>query len=67
MSLDPLIGNSSFGHQFTLNTTWTEWSIIYGVISKLDEREARGGFEITTTVRHEVQLLIYRIYNKFWN
>ena len=46
--------------------------IITPVISKSDEREARGRFEITSTitpwiVRHEVQLLINRIYNKFWN
>ena len=57
------------------NSDWTEWSIIQGVIarviSKSDEYEARGRFEITSTitpwiVRHEVQLLINRIYNKFW-
>ena len=58
------------------NSNWTEfkWSTIQGVIarviSKSDEREARGRFEITSTitpriVRHEVQLLINRIYNKF--
>ena len=56
------------------NSNWTEWSTIQGVIerviSKWEEREARGRFEITSTiipwiVRHEVQLLIYRIYNKF--
>ena len=55
-------------------SNWTEWSTIQGVIerviSKSDEREARGRFEITSTitpwiVRHEVQLLINRIYNKF--
>ena len=58
------------------NSNWTEWSTIQGVIaqviSKSDEREARGRFEITSTitpwiVRHEVQLLIYRIYNNFRN
>ena len=58
------------------NSNWTEWSTIQGVIerviSKSDEREARGRFEITSTitpwiVRHEVQLLINRIYNKFRN
>ena len=43
--------------------------VIVRVISKSDEREARGRFEITGTitpwiVRHEVQLLINRIYNK---
>ena len=58
------------------NSNWTEWSTIQGVIaqviSKSDEREARGRFEITSTitpwiVRHEVQLLINRIYNTFRN
>ena len=56
------------------NSNWTEWITIQGVIerviSKSDEREARGRFEITSTitpliVRHEVQLLFNRIYNKF--
>ena len=37
-----------------------------------DERKARGRFEIKSAitpwiVRHGVQLLINRIYNKFWN
>ena len=58
------------------NSNWTERSTIQGVIarviSKSDEREARGRFEITSTitpwiVRHEVQWLINRIYNKFRN
>ena len=58
------------------NSNWTEWSTIQGVIarviSKSDEREVRGRFEITSTitpwiVRYEVQLLINRIYNKFRN
>ena len=58
------------------NSNWTEWSIIQGVIprviSKSDEREAPGRFEIAKTitpwiVRHEVQLLINRIYNNFRN
>ena len=58
------------------NSNWTSCRTIQGVIerviSKLDEREARGRFEITSTitpwiVRHEVQLLINRIYNKFRN
>ena len=60
------------------NSNWTEWSTIQGliarVISKSDEREieARDGFEITSTitpwiVRHKVQLLVNRIYNKFRN
>ena len=58
------------------NSNWTESSTIQGVIarviSKSDEREARGRFEITSTitpwiVRDEVQLLINRIYNKFRN
>ena len=35
-------------------SNWTEWSTIQGVIarviSKLDEREARGWFEITSTI-----------------
>ena len=46
------------------NSNWTEWSTIQGVIvrviSKSDEREARGRFEITSTN-------INRIYNKFRN
>ena len=55
------------------NSNWTEWSTIQGVIgrviSKSAEREARGRFEITSSitpwiVRHEVQLLINRNYNK---
>ena len=64
-------------HYFNIsNSNWTEWSTIQGVIarviSKSDEREARGRFDITSTitpwvVRHEVQLLINRIYNKFRN
>ena len=58
------------------NSNWTEWSTIQGVIawviSKSDEREAQGRFEITGTitswiVRHEVQSLINGIYNKFRN
>ena len=36
------------------NINWTEWSTIQGVIarvtSKSDEREARGRFEITSTI-----------------
>ena len=35
------------------NSNWTKWSTIQGVIaqviSKLDEREARGRFEIMST------------------
>ena len=59
-----------------INSNWAERSLIRGVIarviSKLYEREARGRFEITSTitpwiVRHKVQLLINRIYNKFWS
>ena len=55
------------------NSNWSEWSTIQGVIerviSKSAEREARGRFEITSTittwiVRQEVQLLINRNYNK---
>ena len=65
-----VIGSSSS------NNNWTEWSTIHGVIvqviSKSHECEARGRYEITSTitpwiVRHEVQLLINRIYNKFRN
>ena len=36
------------------NSNWPEWSTIQGVIarviSKSDEREARGRFEITSTI-----------------
>ena len=36
------------------NSNWTEWSTIQGVIarviSKSDEREARGRFDITSTI-----------------
>ena len=36
------------------NSNWTEWSTIQGVIarviSKSDERQARGRFEITSTI-----------------
>ena len=55
------------------NSNWTEWStiqrVIGRVISKSAEREARGRFEITSTItrwiaRHEIQLLIDRNYNK---
>ena len=54
------------------HSNWTEWSPIQGVImrviTKSDERKARGWFEITSMItpwieRHEVQLLINRIYN----
>ena len=57
----------------TINSNWTTCLTIQGVIaraiSKLDERKAWGRFEITSTitlwiVRHEVQLLINRIYEK---
>ena len=62
--------------ELVFDSNWTEWSTIQGVIvrviSKSDEGEAQGQFEITSTitpwiVRHEVQLLINRIYNKFRN
>ena len=37
-----------------INSNWTEWSTIQGVIarviSKSDERVARGRFEITSTI-----------------
>ena len=55
------------------NSNWTEWSTIHWVIargiSKWDEREARGRFEIANTstpwiVRQEMQLLINRIYKR---
>ena len=58
------------------NSKWTKWStiqvVIVRVISKSDEGEVRGRFEITSTitpriVQHKVQLLINRIYNKFRN
>jgi len=36
------------------NSNWTQWSTIQGVIaqviSKLDEREAQGRFEITSKI-----------------
>ena len=42
------------------NSNWTEWSTIQGVIvrviSKSDEHEARGRFEITSTIN---PLIIY--------
>ena len=56
------------------NSNWTEWSTVQGVaarvISKSDERKARGWVEIMSTitpwiVRYEVQSLINRIYNTF--
>ena len=63
--------------RFISNGNWTEWSTIHEVIAqvilKSDECEARGWFEITSTITpwivwHEVQLLIInRIYNKFRN
>jgi len=56
------------------NSNWTKWSTIQGaiigrVISKSGKHEAQGRFEITSKitpwiVRHEVQLLIRRNYNK---
>ena len=55
------------------NSNWTEWRTIQGVIGwvilKSAKGEVRGRFEITSTitpwiVRHEVQLLINRNYNK---
>ena len=58
------------------NKYWTKWSTIQGVIarviSKSDEHKAWDRFEIMSTitpwmVRHEVQVLINHIYNKFWN
>ena len=39
------------------NSNWTEWSTIQGVIarviSKSDEREARGPFEMTITINYD--------------
>ncbi len=39
---------------FISDSNWTEWSTVRGVIarviSKSDEREARGRFEITSTI-----------------
>ena len=57
------------------NSNWTEWSTIQGVIllviSKSDECEARGRFEITSAITPWIvlycQVLIIHIYNKFWN
>ena len=50
-----LISNSNWTEWSTIrNSNWTEWSTIQGVIarviSKTDEREARGQFEITSTI-----------------
>ena len=56
------------------NSNWTEWSTIQGVITQVisnsNEREVQGRFEIMSMItpliiRHEVQLLINHIYNKF--
>ena len=56
------------------NSNWTECSTIQGAIEraipKSDERAARVRSEITSTItprttRHEVQLPINRINNKF--
>ena len=48
-----LILNCPRAHAIS-NSNWTEWSTIQGVIarvvSKSDEREARGRFEITSTI-----------------
>ena len=51
------LGGSSLCNCFAVeigNSNWTEWSTIQGVIarviSKSDEREARGRFEITSTI-----------------
>ena len=42
------------------NSNWTEWSTIQGVIarviSKSDEREARGRFENTSAITIGIQL-----------
>ena len=46
--------NAKLGNHLISNSNWTEWSTIQGVIarviSKSDEREARGRFEITSTI-----------------
>ena len=73
MIMDWIISVSDAGIAVS-NSNWTEWSTIQRVIervtSKSDERQAQGRLEITSTitlsiVRHEVQLLINRVYNKF--
>ena len=51
----PSIRGEARGFYLTIsNSNWTEWGTIQGVIarviSKSDEREARGRFEITTTI-----------------
>ena len=52
------------------NSNWTEWSTIQGVIarviSKSVEHEARGQFEITSTITR-IYNKFNRIYNKFRN
>ena len=51
--LHPLGGKHHFYSKLIINSNWIEWSTIQGVIerviSKLDEREARGRFEIKST------------------
>jgi len=37
------------------NSNWTEWNTFQGVISKLDEREAQGRFEIVLFRYIEIQ------------
>ena len=57
------------------NSNWTEWSTIQGVIerviSKSDEREARGRFEVTSTINNgnrtewsPIWSVIIRVINK---
>ena len=60
------------------NSNWTEWStiqaiqgVIAGVISKSDEREERGSFEITSTINNgnrtewsPIRSVIIRVINK---
>ena len=54
INLDIFLNNSYYSYQRLCNSNWTAWSAIQGVIarviSKLDERGARGRFEITSTI-----------------
>ena len=49
-----IVVNLRLFFEFVSNSNWTEWSTIQGVIaqviSKSDEREARGRFEITSMI-----------------
>ena len=54
MVSNKIITNIYFSLIHISNSNWTEWSTIQGVIarvvSKSDERKARGRFEITSTI-----------------